>query len=95
MACSSRQTDVNPMSHEQLARFKGMVERLVTERSFASWCRNGLGDGGGRDYGRSELMAVRPSDLDMPGRTVRIERSLDLDGEILKRRRQRKRGLST
>jgi hypothetical protein len=31
-AGSSRQTDVNPMSHEQLARFKGTVERLVTER---------------------------------------------------------------
>ena len=30
----------------------------------------------------SELMALRPSDLDMPGRTVRIERSSDLDGQI-------------
>jgi len=81
-AGSSRQTDVNPMSHEQLARFKGMVERLVTERLLPPGVGMGFLVMAGTGLRPSELMAVRPSDLDMPGRTVRIERSLDLDGQI-------------
>ena len=30
----------------------------------------------------SELTALQPGDLDLPGKTVRVERSLDLDGKV-------------
>jgi integrase len=81
-ASNSRQSDVNPMSHDQLNRFKQTVERLVGE----SLIPPGLGMGflmmTGTGLRPSELMALRPTDLDIPGRTVRIERSLDMDGQI-------------
>ena len=70
------------MSHEQLNRFKQTVDCLVRE----SLIPPGLGMGflvmAGTGLRPSELIALRPSDLDLPGRTVRIERSLDLDGQI-------------
>ena len=79
---SSRQADVNPMSHDQLNRFKQTVDRLVGQCLIPP----GLGMGflvmAGTGLRPSELMALRPTDLDIPGRTVRIERSLDLDGQI-------------
>ncbi len=79
---SSRQTDLNPMSHEQLSRFKQTVEGLASDGLIPSGVGMGFLVMAGTGLRPSELMALRPTDLDMPGRTVRVERSLDLDGQI-------------
>jgi integrase len=77
-----RQADVNTMSHEQLARFKHTAERLAAE----SLLHPGVGMGflvmAGTGLRPSELMALCHTDLDILGKTVRIERSSDLDGQI-------------
>ena len=78
----ARPSDVNPMSHEQLNRFKQTVKRLVAETSLPTSIGMGLLVMAGTGLRPSELMALKPHDLDLPGRTVRIERSLDLDGQI-------------
>jgi integrase len=79
---SSRQSDVNPMSHEQLARFKHTVERLVAEGLLPTGVGMGFLMMAGTGLRPSELMALRPNDVEIPARTVRIERVLDLDGQI-------------
>lgn len=72
-------TDVNPMDHDQVAAFKrtldALIEQGTLDRRFNALFRLQMGTG----LRPNEGLALRPGDLDLQKRTVRVERAVDLD----------------
>jgi hypothetical protein len=64
---------------------------MVSDRLLPAGIGMGFLVMGGTGLRPSELMALRPTDVDLPGQTVRVERSLDLDGEIKPTKTEEKR----
>jgi integrase len=79
---SPRQADVKPMSHEQLARFKQTVTDLQADNVMNARLAMQFLVMAGTGLRPSEALALQPSDFDPCAKTLRVERAVDLDGQI-------------
>ncbi len=74
--------DVNPMSHAQLAAFKHGLDEMQGEGRVDRCIAMLLALMAGTGLRPSEALALRPGDLNLRERSVRVERAMDLDGRV-------------
>ncbi len=74
--------DVNPLGHAQLAAFKHGLEEMQGEGRVDRCIAMLLALMAGTGLRPSEALALRPGDLNLRERSVRVERAMDLDGRV-------------
>jgi integrase len=77
-----RSPHVRSMSHEQVAQFKQTMDAMRRDGRLELRWLMVLSLMAGTGLRPSEALALRPGDLDLPRRRLRVERALDYDGSV-------------